>query len=144
MLKWLITCSKIILGSYESLNYGNFERETYKIHEYLYLYQDISHFIWLLLDPPPTFREFVSLRKIEFRFVFLAHSLFDNMLGYYHLLQVLTLQYCDGFAHFYINGSQLQYLDVLGSSDDVTLENTWNPTNITNYMWEQYFFSWRF
>ncbi|XP_061999001.1 F-box/FBD/LRR-repeat protein At1g13570-like [Rosa rugosa] len=118
-----------------------FQREPYKIPECLYSCQDITSLTLCgcLLDPPPTFRGFVSLKRIEFYYVSLAQDVFDNMLGYCPLLEVLILQCCDGFTHFRINAPKLQYLNFEGSFDDVTLKNISNLTDITISMCERSF-----
>ncbi|KAK9927744.1 hypothetical protein M0R45_024913 [Rubus argutus] len=99
----------------------------------------VDHIIHLelnncLLKLPPTFKGFRSLKSIDIEDVMLAQNAFEDLILCSPLLESLTLKRWDGFTHLKINAPNLQFLDIEGVFEDVSLENTSNLADVTIFL----------
>ncbi|XP_058183575.1 F-box/FBD/LRR-repeat protein At1g13570 isoform X2 [Rhododendron vialii] len=75
------------------------------------------------LDPPPSFKGFLSLKCLVLQQVLIAPDKVENLLSSCPLLESLTLSYFDSFA-LSICAPNLKYLCLEGEFKDIRLENT--------------------
>lgn len=75
------------------------------------------------LDPPPSFKGFLSLKCLVLQQVFIAPDKVENLLSSCPLLESLTLSYFDSLA-LSICAPNLKYLFLEGEFKDIRLENT--------------------
>lgn len=75
------------------------------------------------LDPPPSFKGFLSLNCLVLQQVLIAPDKVENLLSSCPLLESLTLSYFDSFA-LSIRAPNLKYLCLEGEFKDIRLENT--------------------
>ncbi|KAM5570861.1 F-box/FBD/LRR-repeat protein [Rosa sericea] len=98
----------------------------YKLPSCFFSCQDIIHLRLhnCILKPPSTFRGFKSLEHLDIRHVTLAQHVFEDFIVRCPMLKKLILKYCDGFPNLCIDAPNLKLLDIDGSFEDVSLQNT--------------------
>ncbi|KAI8539276.1 hypothetical protein RHMOL_Rhmol09G0169300 [Rhododendron molle] len=75
------------------------------------------------LDPPPSFKGFLSLKCLVLQQVIIGPDKVENLISSCPLLESLTLSYFDSFA-LSICAPNLKYLCLEGEFKDIRLENT--------------------
>nr|XP_011465210.1 PREDICTED: F-box/FBD/LRR-repeat protein At1g13570-like [Fragaria vesca subsp. vesca] len=102
----------------------------YKIPSCLFSCQDIIHLelSTCLLEPPPAFKGFRSLKRLDMQYVTLTQ---DVLILCCPLLETLTLMNWKGFTLLKIDAPNLRFLSVDGDFEEVILKNTSNLVDVT-------------
>ncbi|RXH97943.1 hypothetical protein DVH24_010268 [Malus domestica] len=98
----------------------------HKMPSCLFSCQDLIYLVLYncLLQPPPKFQGFRSLKTCRLFNVTLDQDVFENLIVCCHLLERLMLIHCDGLTQFKIDAPNLKDLHFKGVLEDVSLVNT--------------------
>lgn len=128
--RWILHLSR---NAIKELILDIWKGDPYKVPSCLFSCQDLVHLELYncLLKPPSTFKGFKSLKSLNILGVTLAPDVFDKIIVCSPLLEKLTLMYIDGLTCLKIDAPNLQYLEVYGDFENVSLENTLNLVEVS-------------
>lgn len=129
--RWVLHLSRHPLKEFILLIWV-FQERRYDIPSCIFSCQDMIHLRLssCLLKPPSTFKGFRSLKSLAFTNITMAQDVFERLICA-PLLERLTLRYCDGFSQLKIDAPNLQFLDVGGSYEDVSIVNMFNVADVS-------------
>ncbi|XP_048422449.1 F-box/FBD/LRR-repeat protein At1g13570-like isoform X2 [Pyrus x bretschneideri] len=127
--RWIIHLSR---NSIKELVLNLHTQHIYNVSSYLFSCQNLIYLALLncLLQPPPTFKGFRSLKMLGFMKVTLDQGVLENLITCCPLLEIFVLINCDGFTHLKIDAPNLSRFSFKGVFEYVSLVNTLKLANV--------------